>query len=144
MDETDVVPSTSGRDLVPHPNEIAIGESSSMPSSSRPEPISDRVDVLHTGIWLPIDYSYGPKNTVICKYWRAAALELEYCKVATDLYALPPEYNLVTPAEASRVINCPRGHIVVFFRWIWFWQRYCSHSTSASPTNSPGCENIIA
>lgn len=114
MDETAAAPSSSGRDSASRPNEIAIGESSRMPSSSRPEPIPNRDDALHSGIWLPIDYSHDPKNTVICKGWRAAVLELDYCKVAKDLYALPPEYNLVIPAEGSRVIDCPRGHIAVY------------------------------
>ncbi|KMT01915.1 hypothetical protein BVRB_9g209400 [Beta vulgaris subsp. vulgaris] len=81
MDETGTVPSTSGQDPASHPNEITIGESSAMPSSSRPEPIPDLDDVLHFGIWLPIDYSSGPKNTIICKGWRAAALDLKYYKV---------------------------------------------------------------
>ncbi|KMT11366.1 hypothetical protein BVRB_5g106990 [Beta vulgaris subsp. vulgaris] len=85
--ETDAIPSTSSRDHASHPSQIDIGESSSMPPS-RLEPIPDRDDVLHSGIWLPIDYSSDPKNTVICKSRRATALELKYCEVAKDLRAL--------------------------------------------------------
>lgn len=67
MDETSVVPSTSGQDPAPRRTEITLGEISSMPPSSRPEPIPDHDDLLHFGIWLPLDYSSGLKNTVICK-----------------------------------------------------------------------------
>ena len=124
MDETSDIPSTSGRDPSPRRTEIALSKSSSMPPSSDPEPIPDRDDVLHSGIWLPLDYSSGPKNTVICKGWRATALEPDYCGVAKELYALPSEYNLVIPAEGSKVIDCPEGHIVVYAYHFEFGLRF--------------------
>ncbi|KMT05595.1 hypothetical protein BVRB_7g167360 [Beta vulgaris subsp. vulgaris] len=65
--DPDASPSTSDRDPSFLPRQIDIGESSSMPSPSRPEPIPVRNDVLHSGIWLAPDYSHGPKTTVICK-----------------------------------------------------------------------------
>ena len=121
--ETDAIPSTSGRDDDSRPNQIDIGEISSMPPS-RPEPILDWDDVLHSGIWLPIDYSSGPKNTVICKNWRAVALELKYCEVAKELYGFPPEYNLVIPAEGSKVVDCPAGHVAVYAHHLEFGLRF--------------------
>ncbi|KMS94811.1 hypothetical protein BVRB_015090, partial [Beta vulgaris subsp. vulgaris] len=74
-------PSSSGRDHDSRPSQFDVGESSAMPSSPRPEVIPARTDVLHSGKWLPVDYSDGPKKTVICKNWRLAALELNYCEV---------------------------------------------------------------
>ncbi|KMT05287.1 hypothetical protein BVRB_7g174250 [Beta vulgaris subsp. vulgaris] len=73
-------PSSSGRDHDSRPSQFDVGESSAMPSSPRPEVIPARTDVLHSGKWLPVDYSDGPKKTVICKNWRLAALELNYCE----------------------------------------------------------------
>lgn len=114
MDKAYIVPSTAGREPAVHCTEIAISESSYMPPSSCPEPIIDRDDVHHFEIWFPLDYSHGPKSTVICKTWRAAALELNYCKVAKELYYFPSDYKLVILAEGSKVINCPAGQQFVY------------------------------
>ncbi|XP_048494293.1 uncharacterized protein LOC104898621 [Beta vulgaris subsp. vulgaris] len=50
MDETGTAPFTSYRELTICRTKIALGESSSMAPSSRPEPIPDRDDVLHSWI----------------------------------------------------------------------------------------------
>lgn len=106
MGETGAAPSTYGRDPSPRRTEIAIGENSLM-TPFRPEPVPERDDVLHSGIWLPPNYYSGPKNTVIRKTWRESALQLDYTKVAEDLYAFPSEYKLAIPTEGSKVTDCP-------------------------------------
>ena len=51
-------------------------------------------------------------------------MELDYCGVAKELYALPSDYKLVFAAEGSRVIDCPAGHIAVYAHHFEFGLRF--------------------
>ncbi|KMT13517.1 hypothetical protein BVRB_4g082970 [Beta vulgaris subsp. vulgaris] len=80
MDEVGTSPSTFGREPTVRRTKIAIGESSSM-APSCPEPIPERDNVLHSGIWLPPDYCSGPKNTASNSAVELLAQYVEYQRV---------------------------------------------------------------
>ena len=122
-DEVDTGPSTSGQEPTIPRIDIAISESSSMAPTSRPEPIPHWDDVLHYGVWLPLDYSSGPKNTTICRNWREYALHLNYCR-AEDLYDFSTAYKLVIAIEGSKVTDCPTKHMAIYAHHLEFGLRF--------------------
>lgn len=107
-----VGPSNLGREQNIHRPaiEIALGETSRIATSSRPEPISDQDDVKHYGIWLQVDYSNSLQTVTICKHWRKSVINLDYYRVAEELYAFPADYWFVIPDKGAKVTECPAGH----------------------------------
>lgn len=92
----------------------------------RPFPlyVDEAMPVGETDYYLSPEVSFGPLNAKPDVGWLKVARKNDYPRVGRELYALPPEYELVVPADDAHITAPPPGHIGLYSYHLDFGLRF--------------------